>query len=82
MTKLDLSSLTKEQAQIAQQLVGTLGAHYQTEVVDMLLDLYHRQLNDLLDIDRLEEYGSRYGCDLRELYFERFVNTDDDMEEM
>lgn len=81
-TKIDLSTLTQAQAdEIMQQLVPKLNVHYQTELMHMLLDLYHRQLNDMLDIDTLEDYAARHGIELQEEYLNRYVDFDD-VEEM
>lgn len=80
-TKIDLKSLSTQEAEIAQQIMQGLNVHYQTELMHMLLDLYHRQLNDMMSIDDLEGYASRHGIDLQEEYMSRFVDLDD-MEEL
>lgn len=78
MTKLDLSSLTHEQAQMAQQIMSSLNVHYQTELLHMLLDIYHKHLHDMLTPDVLEEYATRHGIGLQEEYLSRHVELDEE----
>ena len=47
-TQLNLSELTPQQAQIAQQLIGPLSVHYQTEMLHVLLEILHKFSNDVL----------------------------------
>lgn len=81
-TQLNLSELTPQQAQIAQQLIGSLSVHYQTEMLHVLLEILHKFTNDSLSVDCLQSIGERFKIDLESEYYERLGQlTDEDTEE-
>lgn len=81
-TQLNLSELTPQQAQIAQQLIGPLSVHYQTEMLHVLLEILHKFTNECLSVDCLQSIGERFKIDLESEYYERLGQlTDEDAEE-
>ena len=76
MTTIDLRGLTKVEIAEKMMEVNT------RETAGMLFEIYHRFINDMLDVEYLEELGYRFGVDLREQYIQASIEDEDEGEEV